>query len=100
MVALEFSPRGGGGGGGRAWSREARDNVGALLCREARSKAKGHVAALEPTSARRGGVRCRRTHGSVEAHLSKEVGFGAVGHMTALKPTSAKRWGPVPWDTW
>jgi hypothetical protein len=47
-AALEVSPR-----GGRSWSREARGSARALFGKEARSRATGHVASLEPTSAGR-----------------------------------------------
>jgi hypothetical protein len=39
--------------GGRAQSHGTRDSTGAHLIREARYEVKGHVAALELTSARR-----------------------------------------------
>jgi hypothetical protein len=45
VAASEPSPL-----GGRVRSREARGSAGVLPCEEARSKAEGHVVALEPTS--------------------------------------------------
>jgi hypothetical protein len=50
VVVPELSPR-----GGRAQSHGTRGSVGAHLGREVRSRAEGHVAVSEPTSAGRRG---------------------------------------------
>jgi hypothetical protein len=56
------------------------------------SRASGHVAEPEPTSAERFGpepLEC----GNARAHLSSEAGSRAVGHVIALEPISAGRHG-------
>jgi hypothetical protein len=78
----------------------------------------GHVAASEPTSARRRGPELRNTwqrksstqqgdevqshglHGSTETHLSKEVRSGDAGHVAAAEPTSTGRCGPKVQLVW
>jgi hypothetical protein len=47
--------------GGRAQSHGARGSAGAHLGREIRSGAAGHMAALEPTSAGRCGLKLQLT---------------------------------------
>jgi hypothetical protein len=104
VVAPEISPR-----GDRARSHGTRGSAGAHLGRKARSRAKGHMAALELISARRqvlgprdtwqrqnpprqgGEVRGRGTRGSAGAHLGSEVRFGATRYMAAPEPTSIGR---------
>jgi hypothetical protein len=102
---------------GEVRSHGTRDSIGVHLSQQARSRARGHMAPLEPTSAGRrrlepwdtwqrrsppqlgGEVQSQMTCGSTRAHLSWEVRSGAIGHATALKPTSAKRPGPELRDT-
>jgi hypothetical protein len=67
--------------GGSVQSRGARDNAGALPCREAGSRAIGHMAAPKPTSV-------------------KEAGSGAIRHVAVPKPTSTGRRGSEPRDAW
>jgi hypothetical protein len=87
--------------GGEVRSHMTRVSVKAHLSWEARSRAIGHVAALEPTSAWRRGpelqgtwqrrsppqlggeVRSHWTRGSIGAHLSKEARFEAIGRGSA-----------------
>jgi hypothetical protein len=100
--------------GGRVWDRRTRGSTGAFLSREVGSRAAGHVAAPEPSSAGRPGpglwdtwrrrslpqqggrVRGRRTRGRAGAFLSREAASGAVGHVAASEPSSAGRSGPGP----
>jgi hypothetical protein len=102
----------------RAQSRGICDNTRAHLSKEARSGAKGRVAASEFASTRRQGpgprdtrqrrsspqqedeVRGHGTRGSTGVHLVKEAKFRAEGHVAASKLTSARRRGSRPWDTW
>jgi hypothetical protein len=69
-----------------------RGGDGALPSRGARSGALRHVAAVEPTSARRW-VQSRWTHDSTGAHLIREVGSEVVEHVTASEPTLIRRHG-------
>jgi hypothetical protein len=103
---------------GRAWSCRTHGSTRAHLSKEARSRAKGHVAAPELTSARRRGsgprdtwyhrssprqggeVQSWGTHGSIGAHLSKEARSEAMGHVAVLDLTSARRRGLGPWEAW
>jgi hypothetical protein len=55
----------------------------------------GHVAAPEPSSARKW-VQICWTRGGTGALLGREAGSRAVGHMT----THGSRQGSELWDTW
>jgi hypothetical protein len=87
-------------------------------CSEVGSGAVRHMAALEPSRARRWGpqscdtwqhrsppeqggrVRCREARGSTRSCLSREAGFGAVGHVAASEPISIWRQGPELQNMW
>jgi hypothetical protein len=78
----------------------------------------GHVAAPEPSRARRqdsepwdtwqrqipheqgGGIRSSRTRGSAGALSSRDARSGAVGHVVVSEPSRARRQDLEPRDSW
>jgi hypothetical protein len=97
--------------GGEAQSYMSYGNVGAHPSREVRSRATGHVATPEPTSAGRGGlelhdtlqrqspprqggeVQSYKTHGSVWMHIMHDTDSGPRAHLGGR--LRAHRWGQL-----
>jgi hypothetical protein len=90
MTALELSSR-----GGRAQSHVTHGSAGAHLGREVRSGATGHMAALEPTSAGRCGLKLQLTWQRVDARpapcLDLELVYGVPGLQGADTVSARKQ---------
>jgi hypothetical protein len=89
MTALKLSSR-----GGRAQSHVTRGSAGTHLDREVRSRAAGHMAALEPTSAGRCGPKLQLARQRVDACpapcLDLELVYGVPG-LQGADTVSAKK---------